>query len=593
MKKPAYQLFIEKSLLVLLGISPIAAALNTIMGIIGSIGYTISSILITVVATGYLVLNWLLSKGKIKWVISGGHTMRAKKLSLRTELIFWGIIGILFLHVLYGEFKEGMFAPKKIVYKVFSSHDRYFKLLILPWQKECEVGGKKYDIGLVIKQRLEDMAKKDKIGVHVYYMADSGDFRNYTKDRFHALMKFNNADMVIRGSYSLGACEADGSDKVCYMYQCNLDNVDAEVVDSGDQYAMHNLHGLGEVRDGTGQENIDFIIHWVAALAEWRNNNYPRGAWLLKRIKDYDRNPQVLFALSNFYLAMHDNAAADSMLEKVLQIEPAHEEANVHKCISLLRQGKIAQAKAFAAKRLTFDPRDMNAVRDLCVLYAEFGDTARSNAYARQLVRELSKAESNDKKLGSFYREFGNFQKSREYYEKAFAHCSKHADDWNGLGIAWLKLKDTIKARYYFAGALKIDSNFLSALTYMGMLLNRERKYDKALICLRRAEWIDSTDEVALYELGINYRAMSNRDKGLMYFERALQIDPNDVNVLIEVSVSCMELKQFDSANRYLDRLVGFYPKDTSVLRSVAKLCVAKGNQKQADVYYRRALQLH
>ena len=53
---------------------------------------------------------------------------------------------------------------------IFDSTDNRFKILILPFNKDCIYEGGKYDIGLVIKNRLDSLKRSDSLSINVHYL---------------------------------------------------------------------------------------------------------------------------------------------------------------------------------------------------------------------------------------------------------------------------------------------------------------------------------------------------------------------------------------------------------------------------------------
>jgi len=593
MKKNVFQLFTENAIPILAGLGTLVSIIAGISNIGKLMGYRLGSILLCIVCLTWLLLIHMMEKGKIKWIIKGGHTARIKKPGFRINLGYFSIVLILIGYISYDFYKNGPYSSNsqnQVSKIVFDPKDPYFKVLILPWQKECMLNGKTYDIGLVLKNRLEDMVRKDSVSLHVYYLSDSSDYNNFNKDSFNTLMKFHNANMIIHGYYSFSECEGSNSDKICYMYQTNFMRMGVETTNNA--YEMHDMHGLEDIREGAGQESIDFIIHWVAAMSEFQNRNFARSIELFKKIKAYELNQDILFQLSNCYYYMNDREDFKSMLEKVLQINPHHEEASIHMSIVLMEEGKFDLARERLEKVQALHSKNISVLRDLCLVWRSLKDTVRSDMYYRQFISVVPECDTNFKILGAFYKDLKKYPKSKEYYEKALNVCSKHVGDWCDLGCAYLLLGDSVKAKPYFEIALEKDKRSVTTLYSLGVLFHREKDYIRAGEYLHRAEAIAPRSDAILIALGNNCQSSDQKENAVGYFEKVLTDKPNMVPVLYNAAVLYLQLKKYDKANAYLDRLTGYDPDNIRILNSIAYLCADKDNYSQAEVYYKRLLKL-
>lgn len=604
MKKPVFQ-HITEIAVYLFGLGDIIGFINSVANDSQFINYKAGILLIGIILLIWGILIIMIDKGMVKWVTKEGQTWKVKKLGFKTDILFFGLMIILAIQsgVDFYKSKRNVqteqtaqskpIAPVLHVKKpVFDAYSTAFKILILPWNRECLLEDKKYDIGYVLSRRLEELSKQRHINIQVRYVTDS--IHSIIDADFARKLMYNqHADQVLYGSYSLSECEGGAPDKICFNYQTNPKQWQLKERHANERYVMSNLpHGLDDIRNGTGQEDIEYVIYWIAAMSVMRDQNFPKAVELFTSIKDYKDKAPVLFQISNCYHFMKDDANTKAFLGKALQLDPTHIEATVHYSGLLVKDGKTELASKQLARVLTYMPDDLSVLRDLVLFYRGIKDTAKSDMYLRKFLELTPDKPGSYKDLGYIYREVKNFSKSKEYYEKAIRECARHPYDNAVLGEAYMLTGDSLQAKPYFEQALALDPNYASALYNMGILFKREKNYSQAGHYLERAIKANPYNHEALLALGNNYRTINKNQEAVRYYEKALEISPNEIIALIDVAAIYMELNQFDKANKHLDKFVSYYPDSEEILNSAGNLCMSWKNFKQAEVYFKKILKL-
>src|SRR5688572_13973371 len=299
MKKPIYQVIMENAIPFLLILTTAATALDSITRALGFLNYKTGLALLVIAYGSYTLFIYKLEKGKIKWRTRDGQMVRLKKLGVKSDIFCISIILLLSAYTAHDFAKNSPYFKKQELAveeePVFNPDDRDFKLLILPWQQECNYNGKQYDIGFVLKQRLDDLSIKDTIHLHTVYLNNIVMSKNFNNDSAYALMRYHNADHILYGNQSLGQCEGNGSDKICYKYLTNPRRSELQDAHAKqDEYKMIDFHGYDDIRNGAGLENSDYVIYWIAAMSEMNKQNYPRAIRMFEKIQGYQGEEAVL-----------------------------------------------------------------------------------------------------------------------------------------------------------------------------------------------------------------------------------------------------------------------------------------------------------
>src|SRR5688572_23683825 len=95
MKKPFYQLVLENAIPFIFLVTTVATAIDTITHAIGFLNYKIGFVLFVATYVSYLIFTSKVAAGKVTWVTKDGHTVRLKKLSIKSEIFSLGIVCLL------------------------------------------------------------------------------------------------------------------------------------------------------------------------------------------------------------------------------------------------------------------------------------------------------------------------------------------------------------------------------------------------------------------------------------------------------------------------------------------------------------------
>lgn len=515
------------------------------LGLISSI--SISLILII----SYLIILFLFKRGKIKWVTKDNKLVTIKKLNTNYSL---GLIILLVL--LWIPWIILILNPFNYLFTILNPDDNKYKILILPFKQECSFNGKSFDIGYVLKERLDLLNKTDSLAVNIIYLNDYEDINNLNEVKLDSILNVHKANYLLYGNYSLKECESDSSDKLCFKYFLKKDLAPRINIDSSHNFDMINFPGLDTIRNGFGQEKLDFIIYWVSGYKFYASGNYNKSLEHWLKASKYNANNQVLNEhIATCYYHLKDYHQTIKYLD-----------LNKDKPLTSLVSAIYPFALAWTGNL----PHAMMQLEDL---YNKFQKPSIYHKFALILFKEL--------------KEFGV---SKVYFEKALEinPDMPHLNHNYGALLAF-GLKDFKSARNYFLRSLKIDKADSETFYYYGLWFHNQRIYpDSANYYFKKAIKLDDKYIVAYESLAFcllndikNYKdAKSIINKGLKVSSSNFRLLKMKFELDAKLRGDSIEQKS------ELIALVGLYPNSFEANRDLANYYLSINSNIDSALYY-------
>ncbi len=129
---------------------------------------------------------------------------------------------------------------------------------------------------------------------------------------------------------------------------------------------------------------------------------------------------------------------AKKLYEKIIEIDPNHENAHNNLGIIFSLSGNLEKAKSCYEKTLAINPKNFNAYNN----------------------------------VGNIYKELGDFENAINKYEKAIELNPNHLNTYNNLGLIFYDLGEYLKSIYYFKEAVKIDQNNIDSINGLSSSLD-------------------------------------------------------------------------------------------------------------------------
>lgn len=527
MKKPFYQRFLQVTTWIGGGILLLGALLDSLSNTITLVTIP-SAFLISLSLIGlYILTTILLHQKKIVWITSSGEAFRITSLGKQINYSLIGIIILLWIGAIVN-YPESI-KNNKEKKPIFSINTQGCKVLILPFQKECEFENKKYDIGQVIQKRLQDINRKDSLNLQVHYLTDSIDFNNFTVVKADSIRKYHAASLIVYGSYSYRQCEDNTTDKICFNYIADDSSENLEDMQTRTGYKMQTFTGLDDIRRGTGQENIDYVIYYIAGVSLSIKKEFSEALKKFQRIPFNRQDERILHKIATCYYEMKNYDKANEYLQALLNIKPNDYAYLNNKGVLYLVTNKIKNAKKCFEKILTQNPTEITALEHITLIYAALRDTIKENEYLDKIIKQLPLNKySTYMRLGRIYFELGKVGKAKEYYVKLFAmidSCDYDAEVATELGEISLRIGDTLRAFAYLRKAVEKDSTFSYALFKLGEYYSFIRQDPRqSLACFDKVVKLRPYDPIAWANLGMDYFQIKESDKAIECIERSLAL---------------------------------------------------------------------
>ncbi len=184
---------------------------------------------------------------------------------------------------------------------------------------------------------------------------------------------------------------------------------------------------------------------------------------------------------------------AEARYRKFLERYPRDVNALDNLGLSLLHQGKIAEAKEAYRRAFESDPKDLNANVHLAQFAQEEKDFTRAEQHA---IAALSVQPNHPAALVTL----GEVKFAQGRFDQAF-DC--------------------------FTRALQVAPQHSMARTYLGVLLGRQGKLSEACTELERAVKADPTNAFAHYNLGVAKLELKRPEEARSHFSEALRLAPD------------------------------------------------------------------
>lgn len=480
----------------------------------------------------YFMLKLLFRKRLIKWRTADGQLVKILKLGAGIK---WHTIGVLILFwgaVIYNESNgTSMTFAVKVVKPIFDTADSRFKILVLPFAKECDYEGVAYDIGNVICKRLEMLNKQDTLNLVTYYFSDSLDFKNFTERQADSLMRYHHANQIIYGYYSFRHCEASDSDKICFNYMTDVNKWKLGKKQFNTNYEMIDIAGIQPIRNGVGQEDIDYVIHTVSGISAIKEDQFPKAIRQFQKIKNFESYNYVQFQIGFCYMSMNEYTMARIAYEKSIKLDSTLVDTWYNLGNSLMMLKEYAKAKEAFENALARDPGFGLAWSGLGGTYFAIGNIPKAKEACEKAVAIDSNSFNALYNLATFYSSlYDSVIRARSTFERAVKISNVDSISlgraYRSLGAIYKKTNEPIKANEAFKNALEVGPKDTSLLKELGTAFNELGQFKYAQVCFTRLVKVKSDRYEWWYGLAIAYDGLKDYNRAGLCYNRSIYLNP-------------------------------------------------------------------
>jgi tetratricopeptide (TPR) repeat protein len=595
MNKPFNQKITEKGGWLLTGMILLGGFFDTIINAATIITFPIAACLTLFFFALYPVWSYLLRKKRIKWLF----TDQALTITDIGEAVKWKIAGamiLLWLPVIYQTGKNLLIpsaeATVAIAHKqqpLFDQSESRFKVLILPFDKECDDEGYRDDVGKVLYKRLTSLANQDSLAIKVEYL-DLLDHSILFRLDMDSTRKYHHADQIIYGSYAPDDCAAGTKGKICFNYRVDDSVLQLGKRQSNTAYEMMDFTGMNAIRQGMGQEDIDYIIYLVTVYASFESENYQFAEKQLKKIKHLEESDELLALLGASLISSGKYSEAAPYLEKASLLNPNDNYIFNNLGCAYMFSGEHDKAIEPFRKGLKINPDDTIINFHLALLYDQLEDYENAKLYSRKAIELAPKDDRHWKMMARLYWKTGEYTEAMACILNSIDLNKKDWESWLYLGRLFKANEDINKAIACFKYAVLLNPGHAHGLVDLGTAYFEINNSVKSREALERALKLDTTIALVWNMLATIYLDSGNPDTAKKYYSKGLELNPNHEISWCNAARADLILKDTNNALTKLNKAISINSGDVKVYELIAHVYFRIGNYKEAEKYVRKIL---
>jgi len=546
----------------------------------------------------YLITIFYLKYKGVNWKIRDGSKVKITKLGKEINLyiyITWGVVLIAGILNNYMSKEAVPVNNNNASVPYFEVADKKFKILILPFKKECEYNGALLDIGNVLNRRFEALGIYDSLNLYSKYVENIPMTSDGSKKYYDSVLFANNADMIIYGFYSVKDCESDGLTKICFNYQTIVAGWSGIENAENTEYKMFPIKGMDLLREGSGQESIDYIIYFMSAFSMLKEKKPLSAIERFKKIKNYKSYFQTLSYIGDTYcrikkfnLALEYYHIANEIRDKNPRIYN-----NIATCYMEL--GLYDSVEKYIKEAVRLAPEYYTYTHNYIGFYfktKQFGKaTELTNSYLFRYPNEGLAIHD----LGSIYMETKNYALANSYFFKEISISGRSENNLFWLAESYNKMlnyKDAISA---YMELLSINPKNQFALTNLGGIYQDMGNYILSIEYYNRSLSIKPNNLEATASLGYTYLLANDYDNAKKYLVSALSQSPDkSQEELIKINLGrlAIEMQEVVIANNYLNDLLKNFNGSANIYLFAARYYCIKGDKDNANIYLLKSIKL-
>ena len=294
--------------------------------------------------------------------------------------------------------------------------------------------------------------------------------------------------------------------------------------------------------------------------------------WYLKAAK-YDRkDPNLYYNIGSIYEALKRHELAENYLRLALDLKKNDIEGRLRVGQSLLKKGKLKEAKRYVEEILKIDPNHLVALTVLATIVEKQGD---KNALSKTYEKILSHDPKNTTllfNLGVLETEKGNLKKARSWLERLVKIDPKDVQTRETLFDIYQRQKED-KLAFKQAGELiKLKPKKLSCYRYIFKYLIGKSEFEQlAQYMLKGVKANPKNFELRQY-LILSYLKVKKNELAAKEMEKALKLRPNDTALLHQLAKLKEEAGDLDRALELYKKIVSISTDDEKAEEAYLRL---------------------
>jgi tetratricopeptide (TPR) repeat protein len=280
--------------------------------------------------------------------------------------------------------------------------------------------------------------------------------------------------------------------------------------------------------------------------------------WYLDAAKYDKEDPNLYYNIGSLYEELKKPELAEKYLRIALDLKKTDVEGRLRLAQSLLKRGKLKEAKKYVKEILEQDPNHLEALT---------------------LFANIAEKESDKKTL-------------KATYEKILSHDTKNTTILFNLGVLEAEEGNAEKSISHFNRLLKIKPKDLEARAALFDICQRFNRDDlafqQALILIESIP-----QKITYYKYIFNY-LMTRKDyeKAAHYTRKGVEANPKNFELRQYLILAYLELEKNELAEKEMENALQLKPKNTTLLLQLAKLKEDRGDLESAFELYKKILSI-
>jgi predicted O-linked N-acetylglucosamine transferase (SPINDLY family) len=237
-------------------------------------------------------------------------------------------------------------------------------------------------------------------------------------------------------------------------------------------------------------------------------------------------------------------------------------------------------------KVLSINPNSYDANNNLSIIYMLEGRLEEAIKHSQEAVRIKPTAEVYNN-LGTIYEKLGNLNAALEYYKKAIIINPNFSNAYNNLGSAFKKLNKLDDSLFYLEQSVLLNQHNILAINNLISLYLLLGKQEQAYAFCNKILQLDPCNCDALVSLSVVLKRKGELDEAIKLCEEALSVNPNYKRAHFQCGSLLMVAGEVDKAIIHLREAMNDSNDDNVV--SNLLLCLQYSNASSNEEAFRLA----
>ncbi len=283
---------------------------------------------------------------------------------------------------------------------------------------------------------------------------------------------------------------------------------------------------------------------------------------------------------------------ADTLLEKLYELEKSNEEILIQKANILSRRAKHNEAIEVLQKALLISNDEYDILGLLGMEFMFLEDYENAKTYFLKCLEE------DDQDFSALYNvifcfEFLDQKNEAIEYMTDYLDKNPYCDmAWFHLGKAYYSLGKYKKAIAAFDFAIISDDTFVGAYLEKGKVLEKLGRFELAIESYSVTLALEDPTSFALLRIGKCHEKMKNMDLALQFYLRCVEEDTLLDKAWIAITDFYFRNKNYKKALYYINRAINIDTQNVLYWKRYGKINNHLNNFEEAEVGYRKALEL-